>query len=359
MKDFELEYDVKVNAFSINHTNILKQEAKDYDETLVIKPFQIAVQIALDKDVRVANPDAVEQDMQEIADELIAEVRQEIVDLDGKIQKLKKEEDAGNTTASAEADKLVKATKKKLEKLASEFGSKIRVVVEKTLTSQNRGAKVKGRSASRSVLRDLDLNEDFFDQKSKSEQSEPYFGKLAKGLAASGKEIAKLTLDEKAIRSSLGDEILKVQKIVETKRTGKTPLDIRQFAKDNSKEARGLESSAQKYIDFVNAMSEKLDAAAKTLLNFQKVVDHAESLEDQKEIERATEDYETALVTVQSTIDGKLEAGKKAGRLFKDDYGDGSGWTSLEADLDALKAAAKSGAKMQEIGAALAKYAKN
>lgn len=358
MKDFEIEYDVKVNAFSIDHTNILKQEAKDYQETLIIKPFQIAVQVAIDKDVRVANPDAVEQDIQEVADELIAEVRQEIVDLDGKIQKLKKEEDAGNTTASAEADKVVKATKKKLEKLASEFGSKIRVVVEKTLTSQNRGAKVKGRSASRSVLRDLDLNEDFFDQKSKSEQSEPYFGKLAQTLATSGKEISKLTLDEKALRSSLGDAVLKVQKIVETKRTGGKELDIRQFAKDNSKESRGLESSAQKYVDFVNAMSDKLDAAAKTLGNFQKLIDHAENLDDQKEIEKETEAYETALATIQSTIDGKLEAGKKALRLFKDDYGDGSGWTSLEADLDSLKAAAKSGAKMQESGAALAKYSK-
>src|SRR6478736_2435609 len=192
MKDFELEYDVKVNAFSINHTNILKQEAKDYEETLDIKPFQVAVQVALDKDVRVANPDAVEQDMQEVADELIDEVRQEIVDLDGKLQKLKKEEDAGNKTAAAEGDKAVKATKKKLEKLANEFGSKIRVVVEKTLTSQNRGAKVKGRSASRSVFRGIELDDDFFSEESGSEQSEPYFGKLAQGLAASGKEIAKL-----------------------------------------------------------------------------------------------------------------------------------------------------------------------
>lgn len=359
MKDFDLEYDAKGCAFSINHTNILKDEAKDYDETLVIKQFQIAVQVAFDKGTRVANPDAVEQNMQEVADELIAQVRQEIIDLNSKIQKLKKEEEAGNTSASAEADKAVKASKKKLEKIAGEFGGEMREVVEKTLTSQNRGTKVKCRSASRSVLRGLELNEDFFDEASSSEQSEPYFGKLTKELAASGKEIAKLTLDEKSLRSSLGDEILKVQKIVETKRTGKTELDIRQFAKDNSKDCRALEGSAQKYIDFVNAMSEKLDAVAKTLLNFQKLVDHAESLEDQKEIEKATEDYETALVTVQSTIDGKLEAGKKAARLFKDDYGDGSGWTSVEADLDSLKAAAKSGAKMQEIGAALAKYAKN
>src|SRR6188474_2147696 len=114
MKDFSLEYDVRAHAFSIEHTDILKQEAKNFKEALVIKPFQVAVQVAIDKDVRVANPDAVEQEMLVGADELAEEVRQEIADLNEKIQKLKKEEAAGNKTASAEADKLVKASKKKL-----------------------------------------------------------------------------------------------------------------------------------------------------------------------------------------------------------------------------------------------------
>jgi len=358
MKDFDLEYDVRAHAFTISHTNILKEEAKTYADTLVIKQFQISVQISVDKDVRVANPDSVEQDMQEVGDEFVANVRQEIADLDGKIQKLKKEEDAGNTGAAAEAEKIVKAAKKKLEKMAAELGADVRAAVEENLTKQNRGAKVKGRSASRTVLRDLDLDEDFFEQKAKSEQSDPYFGKLAQGLSASGKEIAKQTLDEKSLRSALGDEILKVQKIVETKRTAKTEVDIRQFAKDNSKEARGLEGQAQKYIDFVNAMNDKLDAAAKTLENFEKLIDQAENLDDQKEIEKAFDNYQEALATIQSTIDGKLEAGKQALRLFKDDYKDGSSWTSLEGELDSLKAAAKSGAKMQESGATLAKLSK-
>jgi hypothetical protein len=358
MKDFSLEYDVRAHAFSIEHTDILKQEAKNFKEALVIKPFQVAVQVAIDKDVRVANPDAVEQEMLVGADELAEEVRQEIADLNEKIQKLKKEEAAGNKTASAEADKLVKASKKKLDKLAGEFGAVTRTAVEKMLTSQNRGTKVKGRSASRTGCRGLELEDDFFDESNESAQSEPYFGKLAQGLAASGKEMAKLTLEEKSVRRSLGDEILRVQKLVEAKRTGKSELDIQQFAKDNAKDARGLEATAQKYIDFVNAMNDKLDAAAKILLNFQKIIDHAENMEDQKEIEKETEAYETALVTVQSTIEEKLAGGKAALRLFKDDYGTGTGWTSLEAELDKIKAAAKSGAKMQDSGAALAKYSK-
>src|SRR5262245_40776231 len=141
MKDFLLEYDAKAHDFSVNHTNILKQLAKDYEKSLVIKPFQISVQIAIDKEVRVANPDEVEQEMQTVADELEEQVKQEIRDLDDKLQKLKKEEDAGNKTASAEAEKVVVASKKKLEKLAGEFGMKTRVVVERVLTKQNRGAK--------------------------------------------------------------------------------------------------------------------------------------------------------------------------------------------------------------------------
>ena len=134
MKDFEVEYDAKAHTFDINHTNILKQDAKDYEKTLEIKPFQVAVQISFDKEVRVANPDEVEQEMTVVADELEEKVHQEIRELDEKILKLKKEEEAGNKTASAEADKIVKLSKKKLEKLAGEFGMKTRIVVEQILT---------------------------------------------------------------------------------------------------------------------------------------------------------------------------------------------------------------------------------
>ena len=358
MKDFEVEYDAKAHSFGINHTNILKQDAKDYEKTLEIKPFQISVQISFDKDVRVANPDEVEQEMTVVADELEEKVHQEIRELDGKIQKLKKEEEAGNKTASAEADKIVKLSKKKLEKLAGEFGMETRIVVEQILTRQNRGAKVKCRSASRTVVRGLELEEDFFDQQAKSEQSDPYFGKLAQGLAASGKEIAKLTLDERNLRKDLGDEIVKVQNLVESKRQGDDEIDIRQFAKDNSKESRALESMAQKYVDFVNAMSEKLDAAEKTVANFKKLIGHAEKLEDQKEVENQFGIYEKALVTVKGTIDEKLEGGRAALRLLKDNYDTGDSWTTLEAKLDGIPAAAKSGGKLQESGAALAKLGK-
>jgi hypothetical protein len=357
MKDFELEYDAKTHAFSVNHTNILKDAAKEYADTLIIKAFQISVQVTVDKDVRVANPDAVDTEMQTLADELETQILQEIGELDDKIRKLKKEEDAGNTGASAEADKIVKLSKKKLEKLASEFGMNVRVAIEKELTRQNRGGKVKGRSASRTILRDLDLNDDFFEQKSKSEQSDPYFGKLAQSLAASGKEISKLTLEEKSLRRSLGDDILRVQKLVEAKKTG-GKIDIRQFAKDNSKDARGLESAAQKYIDFVTGLKDKLAAASKTMDNFNKLVDHAENLDDQKEIEKQIGVYEKALTTIEGTIDEKLSAGKAALRLFKDDYETGAAWTTLEGTLDGIPAAAKSGGFLQDSGAVLAKLSK-
>jgi hypothetical protein len=358
MKDFELEYDVKARAFSVNHTNILKQDAKDYEKALEIKPFQISVQVAFDKEVRVANPDAVEQEMQEVADKLEEEVHQEIRDLDEKIQKLKKEEDAGNKTAAVEAEKIVKLSKKKLEKLAGEFGMKVRIVVEKMLTDQNRGAKVKCRSASRTVVRGLELNEEFFDQKGKSEQSDPYFGKLATALAASGKEIAKLTLEEKNLRKDLSVEIVRIHKIVEAARGNKKDFDIKAFAKSNTADARKLESLAIKYFEFVTALDEKLEALRKSLTNFEKLVKGAESLDDQKQIEKHVKEYDDALATVKGTIEEKLDAGRCAQHLLKDDYKTGEAWPDLAAFLDSRKAAANSGNRLQEHGAALAKLAK-
>ena len=194
----------------------------------------------------IANPDEVEQEMLVGADELAEKVRQEIRDLDDKTPKTEKggrcrqqERPRPRPTRSSSS------AEKKLEKLAGEFGMNARITVEKWLTKQNRGAKVKGRSASRTVVRGLELNEDFFSQKAASEQSEPYFGKLAQGLAASGKEIAKLSIEERSLAWILGGEIGEVQKLVEAKRTGKTKFDISEFAKENSKDARSLETMAR------------------------------------------------------------------------------------------------------------------
>lgn len=356
MKDFELEYDVKAHAFSINHTNILKQDAKEYEDTLHIKPLQISVQIAFDKTVRVANPDAIENDMRDVADEVEAEVHQELRDLDDKIRKFQKEEEAGSKTAAADADKAVKASKKKLEKLANELGMKTRVVVEKLLTNQN-GTKVKCRSASRTVLRGLELNEDFFDEDAKSD-ADPYFGKLAQGLGASGKEIAKLTLEEKSQRRTLGDEIFKVQALVEKDRGDNDKYEIRNFADENSKEARSLEALAQKYVDSIISLSDKLEEIDKNLTNFEKIIDHGENIVDQKVVDKETKAYRKALDTVRGTMAEKLAAGKAALRLFKEKYGTGSYWTTLEAELDRIPAAAKSAGIMQDSGTVLAKLTK-
>ena len=356
MKDFEVEYDAKGHTFDINHTNVLKQDAKDYDKTLEIKPFQIAVQIAFDKEVRVANPDEVEQEMIVVADELEEQVHQQIRELDARLQKLKKEEEAGNKSASQEADKEVKLTKKKLEKLAGEFGMKTRIVVEKILTRQN-GAKVKCRSASRTVVRGLELEDDFFDERAKSEP-DPYFGKLAQTLATSGKEIAKLTLEEKNARKDLSDEIIRLHKVVEAARGNNSKFDIKAFAHSNTAETRKLETAANKYVEFVSSMDEKLDALQKTFVNFEKLVKGAASPDDQKQIVNSVEEFDDALSTVKGTIEEKLGTGKLAQRLLKDTYDDRQSWPDLAEHLDGLKAAANSGKRLEEHGGKLAKITK-
>ena len=69
-------------------------------------------------------------------------------------------------------------------------------------------------------------------------------------------------------------------------------------------------------------------------------------------------DYEKALKTVDGTLQDKRHAGESAQRLFKDDYDDGKWWKSLCATLESLKAAAKSGAVLEEVGTKVAKIAK-
>jgi hypothetical protein len=205
----------------------------------------------------------------------------------------------------------------------------------------------------------LELNDEFFDQKATSEQSAPYFGKLAAALATSGKDIAKATVEERGLRKDLSAEVTRVKKIIELNGGNKPNFDLKEFAKENSADARKLETAAGKYIDFVNGLNDKLDAAEKTLSNFQKLVSHAEKLDDRKKIEDNVKEYDVALGVVKGTIDDKLEAGKAAQKLFKEQYQEGGDWKNLIATLDEkIKAAANSGAKLQDAGAALAKIAK-
>jgi hypothetical protein len=357
MKEFDIEFDDKAHAFVVSHNNILKDLAKEFEESLIIKPFQVSVQVAFDKEVKVSDPKVVEKELLKVVSELALKVREEIYTLQEKVEKLKKDEDAGSKTAAQDADKEAKATKKKLEKLAGEFGMRIRTAVEKELAKQHDG-KVKGRSASRTVVRDIDIDEDYFDEASKSEQSEPYFGKLAQTLATSGKEIAKLTIEEKNLRKDLGDEIMRIYKLVETARGNKATFDIKAFAKSNATDARKLEGLASKYMEFVKGMDDKLDALHKSFMNFYKLVKGAESLDDEKQIEKHVDEYESALSTVKGTIDDKIEAARCAQFLLKDEYKKGDHWPDLAAFLDGLKAAANSGTRLQDHGAALVKLAK-
>jgi hypothetical protein len=165
-------------------------------------------------------------------------------------------------------------------------------------------------------------------------------------------------LEENNLRKDLSDEVIRLHKIVEAARGNNSKFDIRAFAQSNTAETRKLEGMAVKYVEFVTGMDEKLDALQKTFGNFEKLVKGAESLGDKKLIEKHVEEYDDALAKVKGTISEKLDAGRSAQRLLKDTYDDRQAWPDLAEYLKGRKAAAKSGARLQESGAALAKLAK-
>jgi hypothetical protein len=221
---------------------------------------------------------------------------------------------------------------------------------------------VKGRSASRTSMRGLDLNEDFFDSEGSSSEPSPYLTKLSGELAKSGKELAKLTQEEGSMRTKLAEQIAKVQQIVEKSRINKAEVDIEAFVKANSgtKEVNDLIPAATKYVEFVNTMNEKIEDVYANLEKVHGLVrgTGAEDLKNEKLVEHEVEDYGEALNNVAGTIDDKLAAGKAVQRLFKDDYKDGQRWKSLIATLEGIKAAAKSGRVLQDSGAKLDKALK-
>src|SRR6185295_4976363 len=96
MKDFSIEYDDKTHAFSIEHTNLLKAQAKEFDKCLIVKPFQVGVQVALEKDVTVSSPKEVAKPVKQVANGLAEKVWDAVNTLYAELQRLKKAEDGGD-----------------------------------------------------------------------------------------------------------------------------------------------------------------------------------------------------------------------------------------------------------------------
>src|SRR5262245_17345354 len=115
MKEYSVEYDAKPNSFNAEHTNVLKDVAKELEKSLERKQYEVAVQVSLEQGVSVSKAEPVVKEAKAAAKVLGDKVREEITTLASKLQKLKKDEDAGDKRAAESGQKETKATKKKIE----------------------------------------------------------------------------------------------------------------------------------------------------------------------------------------------------------------------------------------------------
>jgi vacuolar-type H+-ATPase subunit I/STV1 len=285
-------------------------------------------------------------------------VEDKVKELIDTLHKLQKEEAQGNQKASTEAEKQFKETEKFVKKWADTFGVQVRKAVQEEYATQTK-AKEQLRSASRTNFRGMELKDEAF--KNAAERAEPpaYVGELAKSLAALGKEIHKLSEQEKNTRRDLGLEIERVQQLVEKARAGKKEFDIGEFLKANSKDGRALEQNAGKYAEFLISVKEKLDEAEDKCSKLDKLVDKDKKLGEDKSLGKLIDAYAAKLKTVDGTLPDKKTAAEQAKRLFKADYGDGNGWKALIADLAKFPGAAKSAGFMKDLGADLEKALKS
>jgi hypothetical protein len=362
MKDFELEYDAKTHSFSIEHSNILKEYAKKYADTLIIKPFQIGVQIAMQQGADVPDPEAVEEAMELVACEAAEEVFAEIDDLNARIVKLQKEEQLGNEKAADEAEKEVKAAKKRIDKLAAEVGADMRQKVEAALKKQ-KVEKPKLRSTSRTGLRGLELNEDAFEGGVDSKAS-AFVGEVGKGLAGLGGEALKLSNEEKTNRQGLADAVKTLKgtldKYVEqsVKKGGQDELDIELWAKNNVKEVDKMEQLKEKYVDFLQEFEKKLNSADGQLDKFDKLIKQEDALKEDKGLAKDLKAFKEARDTILGTFKDKYKAASLVDRLFMDDYRKGATFIAAYRALEAQKGTTKSAKTMQDAGKAIEKAAK-
>ena len=127
---------VKDDELTVESSDLLKaahdSKAKEF---LKIQPYLIGVSIGINgfkqrssiQDAAVEM--AAKREAQKIEDELVKMVKDLVKDL----EKLQKEDQAGNKKAGEEAKKRVKATSDKIEDTLPEFGRRIRKAVEQSV----------------------------------------------------------------------------------------------------------------------------------------------------------------------------------------------------------------------------------
>lgn len=350
MSEIDVSYeDGKNPQFIFKCGNLMSPLNRKVDDIVELNLFQVYVEVPVENgiDDEKKTVGQIQKQVNSLTKSLLKEV-DEMVD---RLRKLQKEEEQGNKKAASEAEKLVSTTEKRVKKWAGEFGGMARRAVQEAI-----GSRENLRSISRTIFRGMELNEEAFEGSDEGE-APGFMVDLAKSLATTGKEVFKLTTQEKDLRKDLSLEIEKVHAVIEKAEAGKKDFDFKAFYKANSKDCRALESLAAKYIEFLNGLSEKLEDAATKHEKLDKLIDKNEKLDDDKQLDALCKDYSDAMKTVRDSLKEKSSLADQAKRLFKDNY-DSYSWSELSNALAQAKGATKSGKSMQDAGADLEKFLK-
>ena len=348
---WDIEFSEKENDVIVDHDHLLEAQKKEYKGLLVIKVFQVHVEVP------VYNPPPKTHLLvaaaKGAAEALQARAVKEVDDLAKELKDLQKEEKLGNAKAAETAEKLVEKTSKSLKNLADEFGGEIRKATQKALIGNT---KQKLSSTSRTMFRGLELDEDAFDGDVGGEVPS-FFGDIVKSLVTAASEAAKLSSEEGTARMALVDGIKETMTGISNK-YGKSDVDLKLFTKNNPKEVLKLDSLHDKYTDFLKSFEDKLETALKALDKLEKLSGKESGLKDNKEVQDEYADYRDAAKMILKTFDAKRKAAALADRLFNDDWRNGASFVAAFRELEKQPTTLKSGKNMQEAAKALEKLAK-
>src|SRR5262245_7885590 len=159
--EYTVEHDKKGNFVSVDCPNVFDGIRKGCKDVLVLNALIAHAEVPLDAEVSnmKAILEAVETRLEKNSKELLKDMN----DLIESLRKLQKEEQQGNMKASGEAEKLVKDQEKAVKKWADTFGAQVRKAVQEECNEQAE-KKTQLRSASRTIFRGMELDDDAFEE---------------------------------------------------------------------------------------------------------------------------------------------------------------------------------------------------
>jgi hypothetical protein len=353
MAKWEIEFDLKQGDVLVDHPNMLEDQRKSYKEWLVIKVFQVHVEVGVRSPPPktaglVAAAKQAAENLQDVA----------IKDIDALVKELKdlqKEEQQGNKKAAETGKKLVEKVEKNLKNMCDEFGGIVRKAVQKALLN----SKEKLSSTSRTMFRGMELSESCFEEDIAGEIPD-FFGDIVKTLVTAGTEAAKLSSDEVdtrlALATAIKDKKAAIEKIIQPGK--EETFDLALWAKNNPKEPTAMAQQKTKYVDFLTSFGDKLDTALKSLDKLEKLSGKEEALKTNKSIGKEYDEYRAAADAIQKSFAAKIKAATLVDRLFGDDWRRGATFVTAYRELEKQSSTVKDGRDMQDAGKALEKLGK-